>query len=409
MMMLMLIGLVVSAVLPVLDRWTKRYFITLFSILLLMLISLVFDLIVYLDPDLMVAEKTAVFFEFLFISLLVFMPTIYLLHRSEKNWRYSTLFYTEFSLLIVFFVLLVITQFSTFIYYQTPDNMFIRGPWFPLLLIPLIAMIVINIAAIIRSRKILSRKMYISLLIYLVPFLIAMIVHLFIDVILPLVLIILIFASAMFFIIILEQIDHYRLQQKEIARQQANILILQMRPHFICNSLTSIYYLCEQDPKKAQRVINDFTIYLRKNFTAISSSDTIPFSEELAHTKAYLSVENALHEDLLSIDYDTPHTLFRIPPLTLQPVVENAIKHGLDPDADPLHISIRTLKTDLGNEIIVTDNGIGFEPADDNTAHFALNNIQQRLEIMCGGTMMITSGEEGGTIVKMIIPTQETA
>ena len=148
----------------------------------------------------------------------------------------------------------------------------------------------------------------------------------------------------------------------------------------------------------------DFTNYLRKNFTAIASEELIPFSEELEHTRAYLAVEQAQFSDSLFVDYDTPHIDFRVPPLTLQPIVENAVKHGMDPDSEPLHIVIRTGRTDSGSEIIVENNGTDFEPADDSEPHIALKNIQQRLEMMCQGDMKITPRTGGGTVVKVTIP-----
>ena len=96
--------------------------------------------------------------------------------------------------------------------------------------------------------------------------------------------------------------------------------------------------------------------------------------------------------------------MFRVPPLTLQPIVENAVKHGRDPYAGPLHISIRTRKTDSGSEIVVADNGRGFELSDDNGLGIALNNIQQRLEIMCDASLTIAPNEGGGTVVTVTIP-----
>ena len=96
--------------------------------------------------------------------------------------------------------------------------------------------------------------------------------------------------------------------------------------------------------------------------------------------------------------------MFRVPPLTLQPIVENAIKHGRDPYAGPFHISIKTRKTDSGSEIIVADNGRGFDSADDSEPHIALKNIQQRLKIMCGGSLTVMPNDGGGTVVKVIIP-----
>lgn len=106
-------------------------------------------------------------------------------------------------------------------------------------------------------------------------------------------------ALSMFAIILHEQIESYVVQQREIAQQRASIMVLQMRPHFIYNAMMSIYYLCAKDSKKAQQVTLDFTTYLRKNFNAIASENTIPFSDELTHTRAYLAVEQVQFEDSL--------------------------------------------------------------------------------------------------------------
>ena len=108
-------------------------------------------------------------------------------------------------------------------------------------------------------------------------------------------------------------------------------------------------------------------------------------------------------EDNLIVEYDTPHKNFRLPPLTLQPIVENAVKHGMDTEYAPLRISIRTRKTNFGSEIVVEDNGHGFI-LDTDKPHATLDNIRQRLEIMCGGKMIIRPRDGGGTVVKLIIP-----
>ena len=96
--------------------------------------------------------------------------------------------------------------------------------------------------------------------------------------------------------------------------------------------------------------------------------------------------------------------MFRVPPLTLQPIVENAVKHGLRASGDPIHISVVTRRTDSVSEITVEDDGPGLAPADDNEPHIALNNIRQRLEWMCNGELTIAAREGGGTLVKVTIP-----
>jgi len=267
-------------------------------------------------------------------------------------------------------------------------------------------MMFINLSAVIHRRNKLSTKYFIAFMIHLLSLQVTLFISGMITVTILLVTLgVCISTLAMFAIILYDQIERYVGQQREIAHQRASIMVLQMRPHFIYNAMMSIYYLCAQDPKKAQQVTLDFTTYLRKNFTAIASEDTVPFSDELEHTRAYLAVEQVQFEDSLFVEYDTPHKNFRLPPLTLQPIVENAVKHGMDPEYAPLYISIKTRETDSGSEIIVKDNGPGFAPADDDCEpHTALANIKQRLEMMCGGKMTIQPREGGGTVVNVIIP-----
>jgi len=195
-----------------------------------------------------------------------------------------------------------------------------------------------------------------------------------------------------------------RKKEEELRDARIKSMMNQIRPHFIYNTLASIYLLCREDPEKAATVVNDFTEYLQGNFTAISETNLVSFSEELRHTHAYLAVEKALYMDKLQIEQDTDFKAFRLPPLTLQPLVENAVKHGMNLTSGVLHINIRTRYTDSGIEISVEDNGPGFDPSDESSPHTAVTNIRQRLELMCGGSLSIQSGEGGGTMVKILIP-----
>ena len=265
-------------------------------------------------------------------------------------------------------------------------------------------MIVVNLVGIILRRKQLGKKYYIAFLIYLLPLLVAMVAQAFVSVFLLIVIAVSISALSMFGIIMADQVEQHLRQQREIADQRASITVLQMRPHFIYNTMTSIYYLCEQDAEKAQQVTLDFTTYLRKNFNAITGKEPIPFAEELEHTRAYLAVVQAQFEDNLIVEFNTPHTLFRLPPLTLQPIVENAVKYGLDPDsAEPLHVSVKTEKTDGGSTVIVEDNGPGISGDDNGEPHIALLNVRDRLAAI-GATITVAPREEGGTVVTIFIP-----
>ena len=401
---LVLLGLTAAACMPSLDKWNKPFFIFSFSILVLSIVAYFIDVIVYTDPDSAQVEVYVAFFETFLPSLLMPLLTHYVLYCCGESRRHSFFLHGILVIWSVFFVLLLITQFTEFIYYITPDNQFVRGPFYPLLIAPMIALIAVNLTGVILRRRKLSKKKYVAFLVYLLPLMIAMIVQMFVSVFLLIVVAVSLSALSMFGIIMADQVEQYRKQQRKIEAQHASITVLQMRPHFIYNTMMSIYYLCVQNPKKAQQVILDFTTYLRRNFDAIAGDGTIPFSEELEHARAYLAVEQAQFEDNLFVEYDTPHTFFHLPPLTLQPIVENAVKHGMDPDADEaLHIFIRTEKNDAGNEIIVEDNGSGFKPNDDHQPHIALKNIRLRLEAV-GGSLEISPGDEGGTKVRITIP-----
>lgn len=255
----------------------------------------------------------------------------------------------------------------------------------PIYLAVSITGLIVNLIAVIRRRKQLSKISFIVILCYLlVPF--------------PATILI------MELMMLFDQEEIYLKQKEEIARQKASLYVLQMRPHFIYNTMTSIYYLIDQDKDKAQQVILNFTNYLRKNFTAIANESTVPFSEELEHAQAYLYIEKVRFDGKLFIEFDTPYNEFKIPPLTLQPIVENAVKHGVDPDLEPLHIIVHTRKIKNGVEVIVEDTGPGFNNTDNNEPHIALNNIRERLKMMCGGKLTVSARTGGGTVVSIFIP-----
>ena len=443
-LLLSAMGLWFTAVIPGIDRWSKRFFLGYFSIFLLCGLSGIAE---WASPHYHVpgaAFHFILILESLLLSLPLPMLTVYLLHCCGEDMRSSKLLRAVAVLWAVYFVLLASEPFIEGFVCILPDYRYTRGPLYPLALLPMVAILLLNLAGTIRRRARLSRKAFLGFLVALLPMSVTLTVQLFVDVFALLDISLVLSALSMYSFMLSDQIEKDQRRQREIARQQveianqrASIMVLQMRPHFIYNTMTSIYCLCDQDPKLARQVVMDFTNYLRKNFTAIASAAPIPFASELEHTRAYLAVEQALYEDGLFVDYDTPHTFFRVPALTLQPIVENAVKHGRDPYAGPFHIAIRTRKTDSGSEIVVADNGRGFSepadvalpsakvspapqgtaqaepknrnlPPDDSEPHIALENIRHRLEVMCGGHLTIAPNDGGGTVVTLTIPDSAT-
>ena len=389
-LLLSMLGLWFTAIIPGINGWHKRFFRCFFIVLILNVCTVLTDIILrsYSVPS--VAIRLLLVLECLLLALPLPMLTFLLLHCCGENMRESRLLQAVLGLWIIYSLLVISGLLNDAFFFVTPDRQSHRGPWYPLMLLPAIAIMLLNDTAAIRRRRLLSRKVYLSFFAALLPLTITVSVQIFVDAFMLLDICMTLSALSMYGLVLSDQIEQDLRQQREIAQQRASIMVLQMRPHFIYNTMTSIYCLCSQNPEKAQQVVMDFTTYLRKNFTAVASTEPIPFSSELEHTRAYLDVEQAQYSKSLIVDYDTPHTFFRVPPLTLQPIVENAVKHGRDPNAGPLHISIQTRKTDNGSEITVTDNGCGYDPADDSEPHIALKNIRQRLSLMCGGSLTIT-------------------
>ncbi len=417
-LLLSALGLWFTIVIPGFDRWSRRFFLSYFIIFMLCCLSGIVELVFQYNTVPRAAFVFLLFLETLLLSLPPIMLTTYLLHCCGEKLRTSKLLHAALGLWAVFFASFVSALFIDGFVYITSENQYFRGPLYPFSLAPIIGVLLLNFMNTIRRRAQLSRKVFLAFLIAILPIAAALTVQLFVDVFTLVDVSYVLSALAMYSLILSDQIDKDRRHQQEIVRQQqeivrqqqeiaherANVMVLQMRPHFIYNTLMSIHSLCRLDPLKAQQITMDFTNYLRRNFNAVASDSAIPFSTELEHTRAYLAVEQAQYDDMLIVDYDTPFTQFRLPPLTLQPIVENAVKHGMNPYSGPLRVSIRTRRTDIGAEIIVENNGIDFKPLDDGEPHIALKNIQQRLKMMCGGSMSIVPRDGGGTVVKLMIP-----
>ena len=397
-----LFGLMTTLLINPSNKMDRVYFSSFFILLGLSTAS---QLICELSNVAFISQIT-MFISSLFSSMVIPPLTLYMLRWAGKTWRRSLLFSVVSILWITYFILLIVAQFTKFIYYFTPDSAYHRGPLYPILLVPIVLFMLINLIGLYRYRSALTFRQRISFLSYLVIPLICMLIQmLFYG------LLLIAFGStvAVLFMLVcflVDQSEKSVRQAEENARQQASINVLQMRPHFICNTMMSIYYLISQDAEKAQQVTLDFTTYLRNNFTAIAKPDTIPFKEELEHTRAFLAVEMVRHEDKLFVDFDAPHTEFQLPPLTLQPIVENAVVHGVSPELEALRITIKTKKTDNGSELTIKDNGEGFSDISDDIPHTALKNIRQRLQAQCGGTLKIESSPDG-TTVTIFVPDKQ--
>ena len=183
-------------------------------------------------------------------------------------------------------------------------------------------------------------------------------------------------------------------------------MISQIQPHFLYNTLTAIYRLCATDTALAQKTIQDFSAYLRTNMDSIRSTAPIPFAKELAHTKTYLEIELLRFGDILNVEYDISVMDFDIPALTLQPIVENAVKYGIRSREDGGTVTISTKRENGTIYLIVHDDGMGFDvdqKKNDGKSHLGIENTRKRLRQMMGGELIIDSRIGAGTTVTIMI------
>ena len=201
--------------------------------------------------------------------------------------------------------------------------------------------------------------------------------------------------------------------EKELEVANTSLMISQIQPHFLYNALNTIKYLIKRDPKSAEKAVISFSRYLRGNMDSITKKEPIPFTEELEHTKNYCDIELLRFSDKLNIIYNTPVTNFSLPALSIQPIVENAIKHGVTKKPDGGTVTVTTSEDEENYIIKVQDDGVGFDVQNpdltpsDTHAHIGVNNVRERLENMVNAKFTIESEIGIGTLVTITIPKKE--
>lgn len=194
---------------------------------------------------------------------------------------------------------------------------------------------------------------------------------------------------------------------KQMKEMQVDLMMSQIHPHFLYNTLSSISCLCREDPKEAEAATNDFSNYLKANLSSINSTKPIPFAKELLHTESYLNIQKRRFPDTLKVEYDIRVRNFYLPALTLQPVVENAIKHAVEVRYEPTHLRVKTDETPSAYVITVEDDGPGFDvtkPVSSDRPHIGISSARTRLSEMSHGTLDIDSTPGKGTLVTITIP-----
>ncbi len=209
-------------------------------------------------------------------------------------------------------------------------------------------------------------------------------------------------------------LDLIKKENSRISKQNSDmeerLLISQMKPHFFYNSLNAIYYLCKRDPIAAQNAINSFSEYMRENLESLENSDPIGIEKELEIVRHYLDLERLRLNDELIVEYDIQARDFKVPPLSVETLAENAVKHGIGKSESGGRLLISTKREKDSYIISVKDDGAGFDKSDlaenerDERSHIGLSNLRKRLESACSGQLEIESKKGKGTVAVIRIP-----
>ena len=193
--------------------------------------------------------------------------------------------------------------------------------------------------------------------------------------------------------------------EAELKESRVAIMLSQIQPHFIYNTLGTIERMCLKDPEKAFQLVRNFSLYLRGNFSELDSVTPIRFLDELKHVEYYVNIEKVRFPDM-NIEYDVEITDFVLPALSVQPLVENAIKHGLMRLESGGRVVIRSYETPTHFCVEVRDDGVGFDTSQpiDEKKHVGLRNIRGRLKAMVNGDLTIESQPGSGTRAVIMIP-----
>ena len=191
----------------------------------------------------------------------------------------------------------------------------------------------------------------------------------------------------------------------QLTETRVSTMMSQIRPHFIYNTLGSIEQLCKLDPIMAGDLVHNFAKYLRGNFGELDNPKPILMSQEMEHVKHYISIEKVRFPDM-TFTFEMNSEDFNIPALTVQPIVENAIKHGLMKLPKGGTIKVVSYDTETDHCISVVDDGVGFDTNAllDDRKHLGLRNIRERLKVMVNGSLEIESTVGVGTRVLVKIP-----
>ena len=306
--------------------------------------------------------------------------------------------------------LTVITQFYPLLYRFDETNHCMRCDWFFLAHAIALLGVVLELVMLTKYRTSFEKNKLIVLYIYLLMPMIALIWQLFFYGISLLQIMNTISLMCLFMVDAFRQTQKLVAKERELNDMKIQVVLSQIKPHFMYNVLNTITYLCDKDASVAKKALYDFSMYLRGNLDSLTSRALVPLDRELDLVERYLSLQKLRMGDELNIIYDIEDNGYMLPPMTLEPFVENAVTHGLAKADEGGTLSIRTRLGEQNHEITIRDDGVGFDPAsyhiggEGEHQSIGIENVRKRLWSMCKGTVTISSEKGKGTTVLICIP-----
>lgn len=342
-----------------------------------------------------ISAMMSMVFSYVLISAYAHCLTEFVCERKKISFVPN---YIILAICSIYILLSVISLFNGMFFSFDENGCFVNGPMYGLVRAFDLIVIIIGIFWVMCYRKILTLREISFLISFNVLPLLSMTLQRFWE------------PTPQYMAVTLSLIVIYVLFHGEITRQLADsrisIMLSQIQPHFMHNMLTTIMYMCRTEPEEAEKTVGQFADYLRANMDSLTLKQCIQFETELKHVKTYWSLEEKRFGDKIRAVYDIQENSFMLPSLTIQPIVENAVKHGMR-KGKQLTVTIRTY-SDVNNYYVeINDDGRGFDVnafENDGKSHIGIKNVQQRLKMMCGGELMVNSVPDQGTDAVIKIP-----
>lgn len=351
--------------------------------------------------------RIANFFNFVFLygmTLYLIWFVEYLFEHPKQGKKRILISYVFSGIALVFNFLNI---FIPFVYGFDEQNRYFRKTGWYVNTCCILFAIILLVTVVIELRNEVESSVFWMLIIDILMPLIASIVQLFIYGIAITNIAIGLTQILLFMITYRYQEMKIKERDMQLSEYNAKLMLTQVQPHFMLNTLSTIQYLCKTDSQAAIETITDFSVYLRNNMEFASSTKLISFEKELAHIEKYVSIEKKRFGERIRVDYDIKEKDFELPALSIQPLVENAIKHGIAKKRCGGTVELSTWRGVDKIHILVKDDGLGFDPEkpfSEDRVHLGLSIVKDRLKRMCGGDVQITSEVNKGTICEITIP-----